>query len=122
MQPAGYVVLQHAVRLDRPVKAYNKWINRVPSMYRTTVLNEEATGLLPSVDDDPYCLARLKHYRSLMPMAQEARKPMFFLKAADGALGNHARAVQDCFRDFEKLARHIAMACNFELPAPIVMV
>ena len=26
MRPAGYVVLQHAVRLDRPVKAYARWM------------------------------------------------------------------------------------------------
>jgi len=31
-----------------------------------------------------------------MPLAQEARKPMFTLKAADGAVGGHAKAVQDC--------------------------
>ena len=28
MKPAGYIVLQHAVRLDRPVQAYTKWIGR----------------------------------------------------------------------------------------------
>ena len=26
MSPAGYVVMQHAVRLDRPVQAYQKWV------------------------------------------------------------------------------------------------
>ena len=38
----------------------------------------------------------LKHYRSLMPMAIEARKPIFHLKSADGALGAHIYAVQSC--------------------------
>ena len=28
-------------------------------------------------ENDPYCLATLKHYRSLMPLAMEARKPCF---------------------------------------------
>jgi len=30
MTPIGYIVQQHSVRLDRPVKAYDKWINRIP--------------------------------------------------------------------------------------------
>ena len=58
------------------------------------------------------CLATLKHYRSLMAMAHEAGKPMFHLKAADGALGGHIYAVQDCYRDFERLAKAIAARCD----------
>ena len=57
--------------------------------------------------DDPNCLATLKHYRSLMPMAQEARKPIFALTAADGAIGSHAAAVNQAYRDIEKLAAKI---------------
>ena len=47
-----------------------------------------------------------------MPMAQEARKPMFHLKAADGALGGHIYAVQDCHEDFKALATSIAAKCK----------
>jgi len=54
----------------------------------------------------------LKHYLSLMAMAHEARKPMFHLRAADGALGGHIYAVQDCFSDFKKLATAIAAKCG----------
>lgn len=115
MTPAGYVVLQHAVRLDRPVKAYQRWMQRIPSLYREVVL-EDPSFLGPPIDQDPQCLAALKHYRSLMPMAQEAHKPIFHLKPADGALGGHAAAVQDCYRDFEALARRIARACGVSLP------
>ncbi|TVQ32906.1 MAG: ParA family protein [Wenzhouxiangella sp.] len=111
MKPAGYVVMQHAVRLDRPVKAYAKWMARIPEVYRQAVLKEASqTGI--SVHNDPHCLAMLKHYRSLMPMAQEARKPMFYLKPADGAIGAHVQAVQDCYRDFRQLARQIAKSCS----------
>ena len=41
MAPLGYVVLQHSVRLDRPVKAYDNWINRIPIVYRENVLSEQ---------------------------------------------------------------------------------
>ena len=116
MTPAGYVVLQHAVRLDRPVKAYERWMARIPGVYREAVLDESASQAPQRVGDDPHCLSALKHYRSLMPLAQEARKPMFFLKPADGAIGGHAKAVQDCYRDFRDLARAIAGRCHVPLP------
>ncbi len=114
MRPAGYVVMQRAVRLDRPVKAYSRWMDRIPGVYREAVLGGD--GGASTVSDDPNCLAKLKHYRSLMPMAQEARKPMFFLRPADGAIGGHSAAVQDCYRDFRFLALAIAERCGFDVP------
>ncbi|XXY54501.1 hypothetical protein WME91_25555 [Sorangium sp. So ce269] len=42
---------------------------------------------------------------------------MFLLKPADGAIGSHAAAVQDCRRDFEALARRIAAAASIPLAA-----
>jgi hypothetical protein len=95
MQPVGYVIQQHAMRMDRPVKAYGRWMARIPTVYRDAVLDEMAKKA-PLVANDPHCLALFKHYRSLMPMAMEARKPMFFLKPADGAIGAHVQAVLDC--------------------------
>lgn len=106
MQPIGYVVLQHAVRVDRPVKAYDKWITRMPSEYRKSVLDIKEDKF-DSITDDPYCLSLLRHYRSLMPMAMEVRKPMFFLKPADGAIGAHVKAVEQCYQDFKDLALKI---------------
>lgn len=115
MRPAGYVVMQHAVRLDRPVRAYSRWMERIPSTYRRAVLDEDSQAG-SEIEKDPHCLATLKHFRSLMPLAQEARKPMFALKAADGAIGGHAQAVQDCYRDFRALAREIAIRTGIVMP------
>jgi cellulose biosynthesis protein BcsQ len=106
MRPAGYVFASQAVRLDRPTKAYEKWISRIPSVYREAMLGTPAPAMV-AVKDDPFCLAALKPYYSLAPLAQEARKPMFFLKPADGAIGGHAAAVRECYRDFRTLARRI---------------
>ncbi len=47
-----------------------------------------------------------------MPMAQEVRKPMFFLKVADGAIGAHASAVQGAYKDFQMLARKVLEPIN----------
>ncbi len=107
MQPSGYVIMQHGIRDSSPVKAYQRWMDRIPDVYRKAVL-EESAGQLPQVVNDPYNLALLKHYRSLMPMAMEARKPMFFLKPADGAIGAHSEAVRKCYDDFRNLAKRIA--------------
>jgi chromosome partitioning protein len=40
-------------------------------------------------------------------MAQEARKPIFHLKPADGALGAHLTAANAAGKDFESLAREL---------------
>ena len=115
MQPVGYLIQQHSVRLDRPVQAYDRWIAQIPSTYRDAVLNEQEAESL-SVEIDPDCLALLKHYRSLMPMAQQARKPMFHLRPADGALGSHFQAAQSARKDFSKLAAKIAERINVVIP------
>jgi hypothetical protein len=41
---------------------------------------------------------------------------MFHLKPADGALGAHTYAVQECYKDFQALARAIAQACGLSIP------
>jgi len=117
MKPGGYVFMQHFAREKRPVKAFDRWMQRMPREYRVSVLDEKDDGFI-NLEADPHCLAKLKHYRSLMPMAMEARRPMFDLRPADGAIGAHTYAVQECKRDFEELARKIAASCGFSVPTP----
>lgn len=114
MEPIGYVVLQHAVRLDRPVKAYDRWLRRIPVEFHHSVLGESESAVTSATDT--YQLASLRNYRSLMPLAQDARKPMFDLRAGDGALGSTGRLVQTCYREFEGLAHRVMEAANLPLP------
>mgnify|MGYP000541327577 CR=1 FL=1 len=114
MQSIGYLCQQHGVRLNRPVKAYDKWVNRIPAVYREFV-RQERTDQTVKLKEDPYCLATIKHYRSLIPMAQEHRKPIFNLTSADGAIGSHANAVQGAKRDFNRLAQRIATEIGLAL-------
>ncbi len=108
MKSLGYIVMQHSVRRDRPAVAYDKWIARIPATYREFILDcPNKKNDSPLVADDPECIALLKHYRSLMPMAQEARKPLFQLKSADGAIGAHTYAVQAAYQDFKRLSLDI---------------
>ena len=102
MKPEGYILLQHTERLSRPAKAYKRWADRIPATYRESVLGLPMDKTKQPIDGD--CLARLKHYRSLMPMAQEVHKPIFQLTSADGAIGSHSYAVKESWSDFKALA------------------
>ena len=92
---------------NRPVQAYDKWVNRMPKAYAEELLGDKS-GPYPETPehDTGNALATVKHYRSLVPLAQEARKPIFHLKAADGARGSHA-AARDAGKDFQELAKKI---------------
>lgn len=106
MTPLGYVIMQFGIRDNRPVKAYDKWAQKIPTTYQDYLLETPAQPLLDKSQNN-HCLGLLKHYRSLMPMAMEARKPIFHLKSADGAIGSHMSGVQSCKQDFETLANAI---------------
>jgi len=110
--PLGYIAMQHQERLSRPVKAYGAWLERMPAEYRSSLSLVESTKVFASVKDDPECLALLRHYKSLIPMAQEARKPVFLLKSADGAIGSHAASVSQAYDDFRALAKKILKKIN----------
>lgn len=126
MQPAGYVLMQHSERLSRPVKAYQKWVARIPQTYQKSVIGGQHGWMA----QDENCLARLKHYRSLVPMALEVRKPIFELSSADGAIGNHLYAVKEAAGDFRMLATKVLEKVGLKppptlpplpiLPTPIV--
>ncbi len=106
IKPLGYVVMQHGIKEKRPVKSYLKWANRIPSVFNEFVLGNSLT-LDSKVEGDINCLALLKHYHSLIPMAMEVRKPIFLLKPADGAIGAHFQAVLRAYADFKILSNKI---------------
>jgi chromosome partitioning protein len=56
-----------------------------------------------------------------MPLAHDARKPMFDLRAADGALGSIGRLVQTCYQEFAALARTVAARAGLP-PEPLAAV
>lgn len=105
MRAIGYVVSRHSVRAGGAVKAYQRWLERMPGAYSTAMKTEAAPAT--SIDTDPNCLGQLKDYRSLMPMAQEVKEPMFLLRPAHGAIGGHQGAVRQAYEDFQALARRL---------------
>jgi len=112
MKPLGYVVLQHAAKkANEPARAYHRWIERFPEAYHGELL-----GAAAPVGEDPECLAFVRHFRSLLPLSLEARKPVFDLRASDGAIGSHASTARDAYSVFETLARSIATRADIRIP------
>jgi len=111
MHPIGYVIMQHAEKLGRPVKAYERWAKRIPVVY-----SEEVLGKKLELGWEGNQMGLIRHYRSLMPMAQEAHKPIFHLRPADGAIGSLQNAVHDARDNFKQLAVEIARRCNITIP------
>ncbi|MCU0340412.1 MAG: AAA family ATPase [Spirosomaceae bacterium] len=106
IEPLGYVIMQHGIKESRPVKSHLKWANRIPRVFMEAVLKEELLNDI-SVESDKNCLALLKHFHSLIPMAMEIRKPIFLLKPSDGAIGAHLGAVKSAYSDFRLLTEKI---------------
>lgn len=105
--PLGYVAILHPLRLDLPVTAARRWVTRIPGSYQQYVLNEKVDNSL-TITSDPNCITITNGFRNLMQLAQEARKPMIFLKPADGALGAYQPAVTAVYKDFHEIAKKIA--------------
>ncbi len=106
MTPIGYVILHRAFVREW----HTRLAEEISKLYHHEVLGEPDSS--STLEHDPYCLASLKRYQGLMLLAQANRKPIFLLKPADGAIGSHAEAVQDCYRDFKQLALRVASACG----------
>lgn len=111
MAPAGYVAFRLNSFRVRPFRSHVQWMERIPATYATSILDETTAA---SMYDDPNCFAILRNYASLMSMAQEARKPMFDLGPADGAVGTYRVLVHDSYADFEKLAELLAERCGLK--------
>lgn len=103
MIPLGYVIMQPTMRLDRPVAAYRRWLDRIPDVFAEAVLGDKSLN----VGDNHFEIATMRNYQSLMLLAHDARKPMFDLRSADGAIGSTLGYVQKCHREFRDLAGKI---------------
>ncbi|MBL7490737.1 AAA family ATPase [Frankia sp. AgB1.9] len=103
MMPIGYVIMQPASGRDRPARAFDRWLDRIPEVYATSVLGTQRADPY----DKSFEIASLPHYQTLMPLAQDARKPMFELRSGDGALGSAQTYVRKCYQEFRDLAVNV---------------
>ncbi|HEX5747185.1 MAG TPA: AAA family ATPase [Archangium sp.] len=101
--PIGYIVQQHLARADRMPSGYAQWALQIPNWFHRFVLEEEPPPSSLTVEQDAQCIAFIKHFASLVPLAQQVRKPLFDLKQADGIGGGQIQAVARCRQQFTKL-------------------
>ena len=104
-RPIGYVIQQHLARKDQAVKGYARWSELIPRVFRELVLEQPLHDASLDIEHDEHCLAQIRHFASLVPLAQAARKPMFDLRQADGIGGGQIQAVARCRKVFEDLVR-----------------
>jgi chromosome partitioning protein len=105
--PIGYIVQQHLARVDRIPAGYFKWASQIPWYFHHYVLEEEDATEDLQIEDDEQCIALIKHFASLVPIAQIAKKPIFDLKQADGIGGGQLQAVARCRKEFDGLVTRL---------------
>jgi hypothetical protein len=111
MEPAGYIVLQD-LRFDLRVGETNS-LPVLQRIYHESLLGTAIEASPPG--EDPLCLGVLPEFQGLFSMAQEARKPIFHLKPADGAGGSHLKAAFQAYDLFKQLALRIAGRLSIEV-------
>ena len=109
MKPAGYILIQKASRQN----SSRRWAERFPSAYRAALNElEPSSKLLP--EDDPNCLGQVNSYSELMPLALEARKPIFHLKPVDGTVSGQMTVVRGASWYFHDLTLKLTKAIGLD--------
>ena len=106
MQPIGYIILQHRERQSRLVVSHQRWADKIPTTYAKHLMMQANGHHDP--DNDPNPIATVRNHHSLMALSHEARKPVFELKPADGAIGSHNRVVVEAEGTYYDLSDVIA--------------
>lgn len=104
---AGYVLSQPSAFGHLSTATDDYWKRQIPQAYANFVADSEAPGNSE--------LGNIRNFHGLMPLAQRARKPVFHLTAADGALGSHYYRANEASSDFRLLARTLADRIGFHL-------
>lgn len=113
---AGYVVQDRAYYYDRPADLPDQWRDRVRREYERSIIHEPGV-LKQSVSESARPLASIRYHTGLLPLAEDARKPLFRLTPADGVFDDQIREVTSSYQDFETVARRVAETCGVEIPS-----
>lgn len=102
----GYVEQQYITKTEagtkRAVRAYEAILSQIPTAIQEKVvvpINSDEYG------DVNYKLGSIPNYYSLIPMSQNAHKPLFSLVSADGVVGAHYRKVSEFKGMMDKIVK-----------------
>jgi hypothetical protein len=110
---AGYVTQQYIAKRNaqgevRPVAAYERIAARIPDLIFKHFIGDQNSPL--KLHD--YALGSIPTLHSLIPMAQNARAPVFNLDAKDGVVGSHFLKVKELQGTFNHIARALEKNIN----------
>ena len=109
---SGYILQQFNVYRQRKTKAYQNWSNQIPAYIQQyliePLISERLSPLDLVIGGVDYKIADFRNYHSLIPLAQEAKKPVFELTSNDGVIGAHYQYVKECLDEFVEIA-HIVV-------------
>lgn len=113
---AGYFVQDRAYYYDRPADLPDRWRDRVRREYERSIIHDPGVQE-QGVSESARPLASIRYHTGLLPLAEDARKPMFRLTPADGVFDDQIREVTSSYQDFETVARRVAETCGVEIPS-----
>ncbi len=108
---AGCFVIEQPARLNRPQNR-QAWRQRVIAEFRHVM---QEMPMRKEVSSACAPLVTVPHHGMLVTLAQEARRPIFFLKPADGMTAVDMVSVQDCYREFREIALTLSRAWRIDL-------
>lgn len=107
----GYILQQFNVYRKKPTKAWSRWASEIPTYINNYVVTPLSSPGIPSanlvVSASDYKLGEMKNYHGLIPMSQDALKPVFELKTGDGVIGDHHKYVKQNFEEYKQMAEII---------------
>lgn len=99
----GYVTQQYTAKsvegVKVPVKAYESIIKKIPEHVKK-YLAQPFSRHDAKVD---FKIGEIPYLQSLIPLSQNAHKPIFLLESKDGVVGSHFAKVRDFDKFIEKL-------------------
>lgn len=107
----GYVEQQYITKMEknggqRAVKAYDKILKRLPGEIDKHVVELINGSEKKEVEPVDYRIGSIPNYYSLIPMSQNAHKPVFVLGGTDGIVGAHYQKVSDYKELIKRLTDH----------------
>lgn len=112
--PMGYILMHHQARRNLPTWGPLTRESRISEAYQKNVLRMDT--ITPRLGNDPNRIGAVKSYRGLIQLANDARKPVFKLTAADGVMGAHAAAASKYYLDFKTLSNEILERLGVTVP------
>jgi chromosome partitioning protein len=103
MVPLGYVVMRTAMYLNRPGAAQQRWLDEIRHEFPALALDGRGAG----PPDGSYEIGTVRENQTLLSPSRDARKPIFDLRAADGAVGSVQSLVQRYYKDFRVLSESV---------------